>query len=233
MPGPTDEELKEFRHQRVFYTCIFSRRRPNRYNDEIKYSDERWVPFHVAQAHYETVEDFMKGVRQARRNEFKFTFHEEAKRVTITLVARSCLALNPWMVDMSESDTFVGFTITLRHVAACKKVYERFWLLESDEYDDVVTEQITDERIRDYPSNTDVIRARSDKVISWRASHLAFQTIYIQMWWRLKWWGTSGPICCASSHPKEAMERWSVRILSISCTTMRASNPLTPSKSPF
>ena len=32
---------------------------------------------------------------------------------------------------------------------------------------------------KNYPSNTYVIRARTDKVISWRASHLAFQSIYI------------------------------------------------------
>ena len=91
MPGPTDEELKEFRHQGVFYARIFRRRRPARYNDAKKYPDERWVPLHVAQGHYETVEDMMKGIRQALRDEFgqslvdqefKFAFNEEAKRVT-------------------------------------------------------------------------------------------------------------------------------------------------------
>ena len=70
MPGPTDEELKEFRHQGVLYAQIFSRRRPARYNDQTKYPDECWVPIHMAQGHYETVEDMTKGIRQALRDEF-------------------------------------------------------------------------------------------------------------------------------------------------------------------
>ena len=87
MPGPTDEELKEFRHQGVFYARIFSRRRPARYNDGTKYPDDSWVGLHVAQGHYETVEDLMKGIREALRyesgqsladQEFKFTFDEDA-----------------------------------------------------------------------------------------------------------------------------------------------------------
>ena len=89
MPGATDEELKEFRHQGVFYARIFSRRRLARYNDQTKYPDKRWVPLHLAQGHYETVGEMMKGVRQALRDEFgqsladqefKFTFDEDAKR---------------------------------------------------------------------------------------------------------------------------------------------------------
>ena len=96
MPGPTAEELKEFRHQGVFYARILSRRRPARYNDITKYPDERWVPFHVAQGHYETVKDFMQGIRQALREELgqslvdqelKFAFDGDAKRVTITVAA--------------------------------------------------------------------------------------------------------------------------------------------------
>ena len=88
MPSPTDEELKEVRHQGVFSARIFSRRRPARYNDVTKYPYECWVPFHMTQDHYETVEDFMKGVRQAVRNEFgqsladqefKFAFDEDTK----------------------------------------------------------------------------------------------------------------------------------------------------------
>ena len=70
MPGPTDEELKEFPHQEVVYGQIFIRRRPTRYNDVTKYPDKRWVLFHVAQGHYETVQDFMKGIRQALSDEF-------------------------------------------------------------------------------------------------------------------------------------------------------------------
>ena len=70
MPGPTHEELKDVRDQGVFYARIFSRRRPARYNDQTKYPDERWVPLHVAQGLYETVEDMMKGIRQALREEF-------------------------------------------------------------------------------------------------------------------------------------------------------------------
>ena len=69
-PGPTVEELKEFRYQGVFYTRIFSRRRPARYNDQTKYPDERWVPLHVAQGHYKTVENTMKGICQALCDEF-------------------------------------------------------------------------------------------------------------------------------------------------------------------
>ena len=170
MPGPTDEKFKELRHQGVFYARIFSRRRPARYNDVTKYPDERWVPFHVAQGHYETVKDFRKGRddfgHSLADQEFKFAFDEGTKRVTITVAAWSCLALNPWM----EGDTFGGFTITWRHFATWKKVYEQFILLGVDEYAEQITEQIIDERI---------IRARSDKVISWRTTHLAFQTIYI------------------------------------------------------
>ena len=106
---------------------------------------------------------------------------------------------------MLESDTFVGFTITWRHFAEWKKYYEQFVLLGSDEYSVGTTNEEIEETIKNYPSNTYVVRARTDKVISWRASYLAFQTI--RMLGRLKWWGTSGPICCASSHAKEVMER--------------------------
>ena len=135
MPDPTDEELKEFCHQGVFYAPIFSRRRPAGYNDVTKYPDERWVPPHVAQGHYETVKYFMKGIRQALRDEFgqsladqefKFAFDEDAKRVTITIPAYSALALNMWMVNILESDSFGDFTILLRHFAAWSKYYERF-----------------------------------------------------------------------------------------------------------
>ena len=52
MPGSTAEELKEFRHQGVFYARIFSRRRPAKYKDQTKYPDEYWVALHVAQGHY-------------------------------------------------------------------------------------------------------------------------------------------------------------------------------------
>ena len=62
----------------------------------------------------------MRGVRQALRDEFgqsladqefKFTFDEDAKRVTITIPAFLVLALNPWMVDLLESRTFGVNTI--------------------------------------------------------------------------------------------------------------------------
>ena len=117
MPDPTKEELKEFRHQWVFYAWVFSPTRPASYNDQTKYPEESWFPLHMAQGHYETVEDFMKGIRQALRDEFgqsladqqfKFAFDEDAKQVTITIPAWSCLVLNPWMVDMLESDTLAG-----------------------------------------------------------------------------------------------------------------------------
>ena len=86
--------------------------------------------------------------------------------MTITIPAWSCLALNP----------FGGFTIAWRHFAAWNKHYV---LLGVDEYAEQITEQMIDERIRNYPFNIHVIRARTDKVIASRASHLAFQTIYI------------------------------------------------------
>ena len=41
------------------------------------------------------------------------------------------------------------------------------------------TNEEIEETIKNYPYNTYVIPARTDKVIFWRASHLAFQTIYI------------------------------------------------------
>ena len=85
----------------------------------------------------------MKEIRQALRDEFgqsladqefKFDFDEDAKQVTITAAVWSCLALNPNMHDILESDTFGGFTNTWRHFAEWKKYYEQFVLLGSDEY---------------------------------------------------------------------------------------------------
>ena len=70
MPGSTAEELKEFRHQGVFYARILSRRRPAKYKFKFKYPDEYWVALHVAQGHYRTLGDFLKGIRQALRDEF-------------------------------------------------------------------------------------------------------------------------------------------------------------------
>ena len=125
----------------------------------------------------------MRRIRQALRDEFGQSLSDQEFKIAfdakLTVAAWSCLALNPCMVGMLESDTFGGFTITLRHFAALKKAYEQFVLLREDEYYYVVTEQIIHERIRNYPSDTYVIRSRSDQVISWRALHLAFQTIYI------------------------------------------------------
>ena len=83
------------------------------------------------------------------------------------------------MHDMLESDTFGGITIAWRHFAAWKKYYEQFVLLGFDEYTVGTTNKEIEETIGNYPSNTYVIRARTDKVMSWLASHLAFQTIYI------------------------------------------------------
>ena len=147
MPVPTNEELKEFRHQGVFYARIFSGRRPARYNDQTKYPNERWVPLHMAQGHYETVEDLMRGVRQAllekfgqslADQEFKFTFDEDGKRLTITIPAFSVLALNPWMVDLLESDTFGENVITCRPFPSWTKYYEQFAMLGLDEYSTVL-----------------------------------------------------------------------------------------------
>ena len=142
----------------------------------------------MAQGHYETVGELMKGIRQALRDEFgqsladqefKFTFDEDAKQVTITIPAKSCLALNPWMLDILESNTFGDHTIHFRHFAAWNKYYKHIALLGEDEYWGQVTEHDLDQRVRDHPFQTFIIRARTDKVIAWRASHLAFQSIYI------------------------------------------------------
>ena len=130
----------------------------------------------------------MKGIRQALRDEFgqsladqefKFAFDEDAKQVTITVAAWPCVGLNPWIVDLLESNTFGQISITFRNFAAWTKNYERFVVLGDDKYWWHPTEQDLDERIRNYPSDTYTIGARTDKVIAWRASHLVFQTIYI------------------------------------------------------
>ena len=126
MPGSTAEELKEFRHQGVFYARIFSRRRPTKYKYKFNYPDEYWVALHVAQGHYRTLGDFLKGIRQALRDEFgegladqdfKFNFDEDAKRVTITIRAWSCLALNPRMTALLHSGNFGMYGISERRFA--------------------------------------------------------------------------------------------------------------------
>ena len=190
MPDPTKEQLKEFRHQGVFYARLFSQRRPARYNDRTKYSDERWVPLYVPVGYYETVGDLMKGVRQALRDEFgqsladqefKFTFDEDAKRVTIAIPTFSVLALNPWMVDLLESNTFNQTILHYRHFPSWTKYYEQFSMLGLDEYTTTLpwTAEELEEEIKILPFLTFTVKARTDKVISWCPSHLSFQTIYI------------------------------------------------------
>ena len=80
----------------------------------------------------------MKGIRQALRDEFgqtladqefKFTFDEDAKQMTITVAAWSCVALNLWMVDLLDSNSFGQISITFRNFAAWTKNYERFVVL--------------------------------------------------------------------------------------------------------
>ena len=72
----------------------------------------------MAQGHYRTLGDCLKGIRQALRDEFgdgladqdfKFNFDEDAKRVTITIKEWSCLALNPWMTNLLHSGNFVMY----------------------------------------------------------------------------------------------------------------------------
>ena len=189
MPGSTAEELKEFQHQGVFYARIFSRRRPAKYKDQTKYPDDLWVALHVAQGHYRTLGDFLKGIRQALRDEFgeeladqdfKFNFDEDTKRVTITIKEWSCLALNPWMTNLLHSGNFGMYGITKRRFAEWN---DDFSLLGDDEYAEVdgkkPTKEMIDAVITDTPSLTYTVGEPSDKVVSWRASHLAFQTIYI------------------------------------------------------
>ena len=211
MPGSIDEELKEFRHQGVFYAWIFSRRRPTKYKYKYKfnYPDEYWVPL----GHYRTVGDVLKGIRQALRDEFgqsfadqdfKFNFDEDAKRVTITIRAWSCLALNPWMTNFLHSGNFGMYGIAERRFAEGN---DDFSLLGEDEYAEVdgksPTKELIDAIITGTPFLTYTIGEPSDKVISWRASHLVFQTIYIYSDVVASQGVGDGPICCASSHPKD------------------------------
>ena len=190
MPDPTKEELKEFRHQGVFYARIFSRRRPPKYNDRTKYPDALWIPLYVPVGDYETVGDLMRGVRQALRDEFgqsltdqefKFTFDEDAKRVSITIPAFSVLALNPWMIELLESRTFGENTITLRPFPSWGEYYDEFSMLGMDECTTTfpLTAEGMEEEIKRLPFSTFTVKAQTDKVISWRASHLSFQTICI------------------------------------------------------
>ena len=131
----------------------------------------------------------MKGIRQALRDEFgeeltdqdfKFNFDEDTKRVTITIKEWSCLALNPWMTNLQHSGNFGMYGITKRRFAEWN---DDFSLLGDDEYAEVdgkkPTKEMIDAVITDTPSLTYTIGEPSDKVVSWRASHLAFQTIYI------------------------------------------------------
>ena len=201
MPGSFDEELKEFRHQGVFYVRIFSRKRPTKYKYKFNYPDEYWVPLYVPVGHYETVGDFLKGIRQALRDEFgqsladqdfKFDFDEDAKRVTVTIRAWSCLALNPWMTTLLHSGNFGMYGIANRRFAEWN---DDFPLLGDDEYAEVdgksPIEELIDAIITDTPFLTYTIREPSDKVISWRASHFRPFT-FVRMWWPLKWWGRLG-----------------------------------------
>ena len=133
--------------------------------------------------------DFIKGIRQALRDEFgesladqdfKFHFDEDAKRMTITIKAWSCLALNPWMTNLLHSGNFGMYGIANRRFAEWN---DYFSLLGDDEYVEVdgksPTKELIDAVITDTPFLTYRVREPSDKVIWWRASHLAFQTIYI------------------------------------------------------
>ena len=93
--------------------------------------------------HYETLGDLVRGIRQALRDEFgqsladqefKFTFDEDTKRVSITIPACSVLALNPWMLDLLESDTFGDHTIPFRRFGSWTKYYKQFAMLGLDEH---------------------------------------------------------------------------------------------------
>ena len=70
MRDPTKEELKEFRHQGVFYARIFSQRRSPQVQRSEEVPDALWIPPYVPVGHYEMVGDMMRGVRQALRDEF-------------------------------------------------------------------------------------------------------------------------------------------------------------------
>ena len=100
--------------------------------------------------------------------------------MTITIKEWSCLALNPWMTNLLHSGNFGMCGITKRRFAEWN---DDFSLLGDDEYAEVdgkkPTKEMIDAVIIDTPSLTYTIGEPSDKVVSWRASHLAFQTIYI------------------------------------------------------
>ena len=100
--------------------------------------------------------------------------------MTITIKAWSCLDLNPWMTNLLHSGNFGMYGIANRRFAEWN---DDFSLLGDDEYAEVdgkkPTKEMLDATITDTPFLTYRFREPSDKVISWYASHLAFQTIYI------------------------------------------------------
>ena len=112
----------------------------------------------------------MKGIRQALRDEFgegladqdfKFNFHEDAKRVTITIWAWSCLALNPWMTALLHSGNFGMYGIAERRFAEWN---DDFSLLGDDEYAEVdgkkTTKELIDAIITDTPIRLENHRTR-------------------------------------------------------------------------
>ena len=107
-------------------------------------------------------------------------------------------------------------------------------MLGLDEYDTLLpwTAEGMEEEIKRLPFLTFTVKARTDKVISWRASHLAFQTIYIysdvvasQVVGDVRA-NLLRVIAPKGSHGDVISEN-----LNISSTTMCGSSRLTPSKS--
>ena len=90
------------------------------------------------------------------------------------------LALNPCMTNLLHSGNFGMYGIANRQFAQWN---DDFSLLVDDDYAEVngksSTKEMIDGVITGTPFLTYRVREPSDKVISWYASHLAFQTIYI------------------------------------------------------
>ena len=131
----------------------------------------------MAQGHYQTLGDFLKGIRQALRDEFgeeladqdfKFNFDEDAKRVTITIKEWSCLTLNPWMTNLLHSGNSGMYGIAKRRFAEWN---DDFSLLGDDEYAEAdgkkPTKEMIDAVITDTPFFTYTVGEPSDKVVSW------------------------------------------------------------------
>ena len=189
MAGPTDEELKAFRHQGVFKARISEARRPKQYKDEKKYPDALWVTLHIPKGNYQTVGELFKGMRQALRNqfgdvladeEFQFEFDDDNKLLTLSVKSFSALGINPWVQKMLE-EPFKPINASdfyFREFRDYESDDRRFLLLGNGE-PLLLDNGLKDTERRVNPTRKYRLATTTDKVIGWRVSHFAFQTIYI------------------------------------------------------